>query len=327
MRILLTIPLFAALGGLAKAQTDASETASLQRQIEASPRASLLHYRLGELFLRQQNYQSSANEFREALNGDLEPDWVEAWSHRKLGDIFSITGQQARASLEYQHAQRKPSRSVPAAIVRLTGDPTEEARIAGLEGEVILRAQVNPDGTVSDARVVEPLGMGLDQKAIEAVRAWRFPSPNRAQESDIAVDFLQPDHDSRWHLLRADFPATSGVTRPHFLSAPYPPGAGISARAIDDGKMVGAIGRQGTASISFEIDEPGNPARLFVEAASMEVWGSEAAALVRAWRFSPAMKDGSPVTSSCVVDLVWGQRNLTAEAIQWARTSLRNTGQ
>ncbi len=50
--------------------------------------------------------QSAANEFREALNGDLEPKWTEVWAHINLGKIFDITGQRERAVNEYKLAIR-----------------------------------------------------------------------------------------------------------------------------------------------------------------------------------------------------------------------------
>jgi tetratricopeptide (TPR) repeat protein len=77
-----------------------------QRALETSRNSSLAHYRIAEVFFLQNNYQSAANEFREALNGDLEPKWTEVWSHINLGKIFDITGQRDRAVNEYTLAQR-----------------------------------------------------------------------------------------------------------------------------------------------------------------------------------------------------------------------------
>ncbi|HWQ53908.1 MAG TPA: M1 family aminopeptidase [Bryobacteraceae bacterium] len=77
-----------------------------QRALETSRNSSMAHYRIGEVFFLQNNYQSAANEFREALNGDLEPKWTEVWSHINLGKIFDITGQRDRAVNEYTLAQR-----------------------------------------------------------------------------------------------------------------------------------------------------------------------------------------------------------------------------
>ena len=68
------------------------------------PRSSVAHYRLGAVFFTQQSLSSAANSFRDALNGDLKPDWVETWTHIYLGKIFDVLGERQRAMAEYQKA-------------------------------------------------------------------------------------------------------------------------------------------------------------------------------------------------------------------------------
>ena len=77
-----------------------------QKALDINRYSSLAHYRVGEVFLLQNNYQSGANEFRESLNGDQEPEWTLVWSHINLGKIFDVTGQRERAVNEYQLAIR-----------------------------------------------------------------------------------------------------------------------------------------------------------------------------------------------------------------------------
>jgi hypothetical protein len=77
-----------------------------QKALENNRNSSMAHYRIGDVFFNQNNYQSAANEFREALNGDLEPKWVEVWAEIHLGMIFDITGQRERAVNEYNLAVR-----------------------------------------------------------------------------------------------------------------------------------------------------------------------------------------------------------------------------
>jgi predicted negative regulator of RcsB-dependent stress response len=43
-------------------------------------------------------------EFRRALDGDMDPKWTDVWSHLMLGEIFDVTGQRDRALNEYQRA-------------------------------------------------------------------------------------------------------------------------------------------------------------------------------------------------------------------------------
>jgi tetratricopeptide (TPR) repeat protein len=77
-----------------------------QKALEVQRSNSLAHYRIAEVFFLQNNYQAAANEFREALNGNLDPKWTEVWSHVNLGKIFDTTGQRERAVSEYTLAVR-----------------------------------------------------------------------------------------------------------------------------------------------------------------------------------------------------------------------------
>jgi TonB family protein len=51
---------------------------------------------------------------------------------------------------------------------------TEEARAAKLQGTCVVSLTVGLDGTTSNVVVVKKLGMGLDEKAADAVRKWKF---------------------------------------------------------------------------------------------------------------------------------------------------------
>ena len=51
---------------------------------------------------------------------------------------------------------------------------SDEARKAKLQGTVVLSIVVTATGQVASVRVVRGLGLGLDDKAMEAVRQWRF---------------------------------------------------------------------------------------------------------------------------------------------------------
>lgn len=77
-----------------------------QKALDVNRANSLAHYRVAEIFFLQANDQSASNEFREALNGDLDPKWTEVWSHIRLGNIYDIHGQRDRAVNEYNHAIR-----------------------------------------------------------------------------------------------------------------------------------------------------------------------------------------------------------------------------
>jgi len=101
-----------ARGEQAVAERDYSQALEeYQKGIDINRISSLAHYRVGEVFFALRNYQSAANAFREALNGDLDPKWTEVWSHVYLGKIFDVTGQRERAVNEYQQAVRTKDNS------------------------------------------------------------------------------------------------------------------------------------------------------------------------------------------------------------------------
>ncbi len=65
---------------------------------------------------------------------------------------------------------------------------SEEARKAKFQGTVVLWVVVGPDGKVRDIKVSRSLGMGLDEKAVEAVRRWKFdPAKKDGQPVPVQV--------------------------------------------------------------------------------------------------------------------------------------------
>jgi protein TonB len=77
----------------------------------------------------------------------------------------------------------------PELLKEVRPDYTEDARRRSLEGEVILEIVVRRDGTVANMRLVQGLGAGLDQRAIEAVRQWRFaPARRYGTPVDVLVE-------------------------------------------------------------------------------------------------------------------------------------------
>lgn len=78
--------------------------AQYQKVLQLNKSYSLAHYRIGENLFRLHNYSAAAEEMREALDGDLNPKWVDVWAHLTLGKIFDATGQRDRALHEYQLA-------------------------------------------------------------------------------------------------------------------------------------------------------------------------------------------------------------------------------
>lgn len=81
--------------------------------------------------------------------------------------------------------------NVTAPVAIYAPDPpySEEARKAKYSGVVVVSIIVDAQGNVRDVRVLKPLGLGLDEKAVETIRTWRF-KPGLRNGSPVAVRML-----------------------------------------------------------------------------------------------------------------------------------------
>lgn len=76
--------------------------------------------------------------------------------------------------------------SAPKAIFSPDPEYSEEARKAKYQGVCVLSLIVGPDGKPRDVRVARSLGLGLDEKAIQAVNQWKF-DPAQKDGKPVAV--------------------------------------------------------------------------------------------------------------------------------------------
>jgi TonB family protein len=74
----------------------------------------------------------------------------------------------------------------PSLLREVKPDYTEAARRGSIEGDVVLEIVVRRDGSVGDIKIMQGLGAGLDERAVEAVRQWRF-SPARRFGTPVDV--------------------------------------------------------------------------------------------------------------------------------------------
>jgi TonB family protein len=79
--------------------------------------------------------------------------------------------------------------TAPEVVFQVEPEYSDEARKAKYQGTVVIRLTVRADGSPSDLEVITPLGMGLDEKAVEAVKQWKF-RPARRGEDAVAVSAL-----------------------------------------------------------------------------------------------------------------------------------------
>jgi TonB family protein len=79
--------------------------------------------------------------------------------------------------------------SAPAVVHSVEPEFSEQARAASLQGTVALQLIVDAEGNPQNIRITRHLGMGLDEKAVEAVRQYKF-RPAMYQGHPVAVQIV-----------------------------------------------------------------------------------------------------------------------------------------
>jgi len=67
-----------------------------------------------------------------------------------------------------------PGISAPVPLTRINPQYTNEARVAQLQGTALVSVEIGTDGLAHNIQVVRGLGLGLDEKAVEAIQQWIF---------------------------------------------------------------------------------------------------------------------------------------------------------
>jgi tetratricopeptide (TPR) repeat protein len=80
-----------------------------QQQFEAALKLdrsnAWIYYHLGLLFLEQKNYDLAIDNFKAAVNGNLNPPWLHVWSEIKMGNAYDAKGDRNRAVAAYKRAE------------------------------------------------------------------------------------------------------------------------------------------------------------------------------------------------------------------------------
>lgn len=191
-----------------------------------------------------------------------------------------------------------PGISPPVVVAKQAPAYSAEARLAKLEGGVLLSMVVGSDSRPRDIRVVRTLGLGLDEQAIESVRAWQFkPGTRNEMPVDVRVNeevFFRPSRNLwDWHLARAVFETPPRAQRPTLIKVKFPPTVDVEENA--------------SVTIAFTVLPSGAPAHLRIANSSDARWNSKLLAAVRkGWRFRPGTRNGKRVATPAWFEFVRG---------------------
>jgi periplasmic protein TonB len=87
--------------------------------------------------------------------------------------------------------------TAPVVLFQVEPEFSEKARKAKLQGVVMLYGEVDTNGRLRNIRVTRGLGLGLEEKAIEAVKQWRFRPGTRNGKPVAAAAAIEVN----FHLL------------------------------------------------------------------------------------------------------------------------------
>lgn len=141
-------------------EADSLFRAALAAQDEKSPEAATINELYANL-LDQANRKDEATQMR-ASAAEIRKSARVAAARPLTGDhspsVYRVGG----------------TVSAPMLAFKVEPEYSEEARAAKYQGTVIVGVEIGPDGLAHNAQIVQSLGMGLDQKAIDAVSQWKF---------------------------------------------------------------------------------------------------------------------------------------------------------
>jgi TonB family protein len=93
----------------------------------------------------------------------------------------------AGQSQETIYKPGKDGVTAPRIVHSVSPEYSDKARVYRVQGTVVLRLVVTSSGDPVMIRVTKALGSGLDEKAVEAVRQWKF-KPGTKDGKPVAVE-------------------------------------------------------------------------------------------------------------------------------------------
>jgi TonB family protein len=211
--------------------------------------------------------------------------------------------------------------AAPKAVYKVNPIYPPEAKKAGIEGIVILRATIEKDGTVSKLEVRSGKPM-LAKAALEAVQKWRYAPMEKAVITDVTINFtLAKDrgHDSdKTGAVEGGMPGgiaggvnggVAGGIDGGVDGKVYAVGNGVSlpvARYKPEPpytKEARAAKLAGTVVLQAVIGADGSVANVKVIKPLDAGLSANAVETVRTWKFKPAQKDGKPVACRVTIEV------------------------
>src|SRR5208337_3634293 len=139
------------------------------------PEDPYYHEQLGIALEKIGDRGAATNEYHTAfvlspLDGELQSKYEKVTG----GSQGSVAEHIRKARIMENIPPKGAKVSNPSPTFKPEPGYTERAREAKLQGTLTLWIVIDSEGNVADTGIIKPLGMGLDAKALETVRTWKF---------------------------------------------------------------------------------------------------------------------------------------------------------
>ena len=176
--------------------------------------------------------------------------------------------------------QRADVGAIPAKVIHSVPlQLSDEARTAKFSGSILVHLTVDADGLPQDIHVVRSVGMGMDEKAIEAAQQFRF-QPATEDGKPVASG------------MNLELKIGGGDKLTVLHSVPLEP--------TDEARQNHL---SGVIRLALTIDEHGNPQNVRVVQGLGMGMDERAVAALKQYKFEPLLKDGQPVSRTLTLQL------------------------
>lgn len=190
----------------------------------------------------------------------------------------------------------KPVYVDPVVTRKVEAEYTPEARAAKLQGTVYLYVEVSPGGKPENVQVMHGLGLGLDEKAVEAVKQWQFePGTKDGQPEWVAQSVevqFRLEGAGPWRVRQAAY--TVAGDRGEVCVKPL-----LTRYASPDPAACPANG--GAATIDLSVAKDGRQ-RIVKPRHAPDPTSAAAAKAIESWQFQPGRINGKPAGAKASIE-------------------------
>lgn len=198
----------------------------------------------------------------------------------------TLVGQQEQKSEQKEDEAIRPDKP-PKLIKKVDPVYPEEARKAGIEGEVIVEATTDKEGNVAKAVILEGKNESLNKAALDAIRQWKYevflikgePMP---VVFTVTVRFALADKEEK--ITHSDMP-------PKLIKKVDPVYPEEARKA----------GIEGVVIVEATTDKEGNVVKVKVLKGEQDILNKAAMDAIKQWKYEPFIHEGKSIGVEFVV--------------------------